>query len=161
MLSTLASHPTISANANNGFYAGMDVREIRRENLAELVRAHRGNKALADAIDTDPAYISQLLSTKTKADMGHSLARRIEQALDLPGGWMDQGHANEPMIAEGGAPKYADPRARLYPLIPWSQTTVAGRLAENLTASIAEDWLPCPARCGPRTYVLRVQGHSL
>lgn len=80
MLSTPDSDPSISQNADKANHAGMDVRNIRRANLAALVRTHGGNKPLADAIGTDAAYISQMLSSKTKADMGHMLARRIEKA---------------------------------------------------------------------------------
>ena len=132
MLSIATSPPAISLATNTGFDTAMDVRTIRRANLAALVRAHHGNKALADAIDTDPAYISQLLSTKTKADMGHNLARRIEQALGLPGGWMDQVHSAETRVAEKAAP-FGDTRARLYPLISWVQAGDWTDIAENLS----------------------------
>lgn len=163
MLSTPDSDCSISRNADKANHAGMDVRTIRRANLAALVRAHGGNKPLADAIGTDAAYISQLLSNKTKADMGHMLARRIEKALDLEPGWMDQPHTAGPpsRVAEEPPQYLSGARMRLHPLISWVQAGDWSDAFEHLTANDAEEWYPCAVRCGPRTFVLRVQGQSM
>ena len=141
----------------------MDVRHIRRTNLGLLVEQYGSRKALADAVDTDPAYISQLMSTRTKADMGHALARRIERALGLPDGWMDQPQHAGTHVAEPPAEYHAATReVRVYPLISWVQAGDWTDIAtDGLPAGAAEEWHPCAVRCGPRTYVLRVQGHSM
>lgn len=70
----------------------MDVRELRRNNLLLLKSQQETLRAIADLVDTDPNYFSQILSPKSKAFMGHALARRIERALGKPEGWMDQDH---------------------------------------------------------------------
>ncbi|WP_051975390.1 hypothetical protein [Cupriavidus necator] len=68
----------------------MDIHEIRRAHLRELTR-ERGSKAkLAKLSESSPAYISQVLSETTKANVGDDLARRIERAYGKPRGWMDQ-----------------------------------------------------------------------
>lgn len=70
----------------------MDIREVRRQNLIAL-RSEKGSvRALADLIDTDPNYLSQILGGKGRHFMGHTLARRLESALKKPKGWMDQPH---------------------------------------------------------------------
>lgn len=162
MSSIANSELSISCATNTRLDARMDIRTIRRENLAALVRSRGGNKALADAINTDPAYISQLLSTRTRADMGHSLARRIETALDLPFGWMDQPHdASEQRIAETPSKYRGSTRVRLFPLISWVQAGDWTEIGETLPSDETTEWLPCAARCGPRTFVLRVQGQSM
>lgn len=79
--------------SNSLFLANyMDIREIRRENLATLRHEKGTLRALADLIETDPNYLSQLLSSKRKQHVGHVLARRLEIAMHKPEGWMDQPH---------------------------------------------------------------------
>lgn len=36
-----------------------------------------------------------------------------------------------------------------------------GGIVDHLPPGDAEDWLPCPKRCGPRTFALRVRGISM
>lgn len=69
----------------------VDIKQIRRDNMLFLIG--KGTRAaFAHNVGTDPAYISQILSSKTKADVGNGLARAIEVAYKLPFGWMDQIH---------------------------------------------------------------------
>jgi SOS-response transcriptional repressor LexA len=141
----------------------MDVRQTRRNNLAALLAARGARKALAEAVDSDPAYLSQLLSPRIKADMGHDLARRIERALGKPPGWMDQPHDDAPRVAEPAGEYQATVReVRVYPLISWVQAgDWADIVTDGLPAHAAQEWHPCGVRCGPRTFVLRVQGQSM
>lgn len=93
---------------------GMDVKEIRRENLRALLNEFGTATALASAAGTDAAYLSQIKSTKTKREIGDNLARRLEKAANKDRGWMDQlhrqnGHKQRPAsnkvnnAMEGGA----------------------------------------------------------
>lgn len=163
MLSIPLSNASISRRANFGFHAGMEISEIRRANLRTLVREHMGQAKLAEKIDTDPAYISQLLSTRTRADMGNRFARKVEKLLRLSHGWMDHAHGDaiNDQAATYGPADALPQAAHCYPLISWVQ---AGQWTESpgqFAAQDAEEWLPCAARCGPRTFVLRVQGASM
>ena len=166
MLSSPTSRASISHGASFGFHAGMDISAIRRDNLRRLVREYGGQAKLAERVDTDPAYISQILSPRTRADMGNRFARKVEEQLNLPRGWMDQ--------PRDGATTLRDPSAtysqgahgqtfvaRLYPLISWVQAGRWTDIGGQYTAQDAEEWLPCSARCGPRTFALRVQGASM
>lgn len=56
MMSTPDSHPPIPPGPVPESHSPMDIRDIRRNNLAALVKTSGGNKPLADRIDTDPAY---------------------------------------------------------------------------------------------------------
>lgn len=67
----------------------MDVKEIRKINLRALIKATGSRKKFAEDVDTAPAYISQIFSAKTKAEVGDELARKIEVKKNLPRGWMD------------------------------------------------------------------------
>jgi len=81
----------------------MDVRQIRRGNMLALINGEKTKAAFARKVGTDPAYISQILSTKTRAEVGNDLARAIEGAYGLPYGWMDHEHqeAKQEEIEQG------------------------------------------------------------
>jgi SOS-response transcriptional repressor LexA len=70
----------------------MENKEIRLINLRQLLKEVRSASALAQAADTSPAYISQILSDKTKGNIGSRLARKLESATNKPKGWLDQLH---------------------------------------------------------------------
>lgn len=70
----------------------MDIREVRRKNLAALREQQGSLRAIADLVDTDANYLSQILGGHGKHYMGHAMARRIEAALKKREGWMDQPH---------------------------------------------------------------------
>lgn len=74
----------------------MDVSEIRLRNLQNLARQYGSQRKLADAVDTSPAYISQILNkilaNGRPRSIGNDFARKIEQKLALGHGWMDTPH---------------------------------------------------------------------
>lgn len=70
----------------------MDIKKIREANLRILLNGKPFGGQIgkfAEAVGTDADYISQILSPKSKAAVGHNLARRIEKALNKPESWMD------------------------------------------------------------------------
>jgi hypothetical protein len=62
------------------------IRDIRRENLARLVRGYKSQRQFAKSVGLVPAHTSQLLSGTR--DMGEDVARRIEDALGMPSGFL-------------------------------------------------------------------------
>lgn len=82
------------------FTVRMDIRHIRRANMLTLIKREPSKAAFARKVETDPAYVSQILSTKTKAEIGNTLARAIEQAYKLPNGWMDREHEQQEVTVE-------------------------------------------------------------
>jgi hypothetical protein len=68
-----------------------DDASIRRANLQRLVKARGwGAKQLHEAVDPDGAYsLWPQLLTNPKKSFGEKLARRIEERLSLPRGWLD------------------------------------------------------------------------
>lgn len=75
----------------------MTVHAIRLENLRVLL-AKRSIADFAQFVGTNPAYISQIFSDRTKANVGSKLARQIEAAHKLPKGWMDERHGERALI---------------------------------------------------------------
>ncbi|MCQ9423355.1 S24 family peptidase [Pseudomonas sp. LJDD11] len=66
----------------------MDIYEIRKRNLIELIGNRRKN-ACAEQWGMSPAHLSQILSDKTAKNLGDEVARRIESTEGLPLGWFD------------------------------------------------------------------------
>ena len=73
------------------------VKELRVINLKALIRKHQTQKNLSIAIDMATTQISGILNNVRS--MGEKRARKIEDKLSLPDGWMDQDHTvNEPLL---------------------------------------------------------------
>lgn len=72
--------------------------EIRRENLEVAIKRLGTAAKLAEAAKTSAAYLSQIRNrtpdskSGTPKMMGDAMARRIEEALGEPHGWMDKSH---------------------------------------------------------------------
>lgn len=74
--------------------------EIRLENLEKLVKLAGSADALAKAASMSPEYISQIrnraIDNKTgrARNLGNQAARRLEDGMGQPIGWMDTVHDN-------------------------------------------------------------------
>ena len=72
--------------------------EIRRENLELAIKRVGTAAKLAEIAKTSAAYLSQIRNrtrdskSGTPKMMGDAMARRIEEALGEPNGWMDKSH---------------------------------------------------------------------
>lgn len=94
----------------------------------------RGNQqAVADALGISVADLMALEITTSKVHVSTSAEDRTE------------------FMAAMGA----------VPLISWIQAGAWSDVADPYALGDAEDWLPCPARHGARTYCLRVRGESM
>lgn len=71
------------------YSCGMDIHEVRRENLAKLIKVRFDGKQrrLADAIDRQPDYISRVLNRSK--NVGEAFARHVEKSLGLKPGVLD------------------------------------------------------------------------
>lgn len=83
---------TFSIALKSGNLAGMDIYEIRKQNLIRLIGKQRKG-ACALRWEMSPAHLSQILSEKTSKNLGDDVARRIEVLQGLSRGWMDVPHA--------------------------------------------------------------------
>lgn len=71
--------------------AVMDTYDIRKENLHRLLEERFGGvkKTMADAVGLSPSLFHAYATDK---QVGPKVARRIEEAVELPHGWLDQPH---------------------------------------------------------------------
>lgn len=77
-------------------------KERRRANLMALEVKHGSLEQLSNLTGVSASYLSQM---KKVRHMGDKVARRIEQKLKLPVGWMDETHDG---TAKGSAAKGGD-----------------------------------------------------
>lgn len=94
----------IYQGVNDKYHRGMNIHEIRRNNLAKLIEEQFGGKQsrLADKIDRQRGYVSRLL--KGTKNIGEDFARHVEESVGLPRGTLDYvmvhdiwlGEVNEP-----------------------------------------------------------------
>lgn len=139
----------------------MDIYAIRKANLIALI-GNRVKRECADKWEMAPAHLSQVLSSRTKKNLGDDVARRIEDREGLPRGWLDTLRADGgPLgLPESNVEPGPDIKG-LVPLISWVQAGDWCEVEDHYAVGDAEDWLPCPTAHGPRTYVLRVRGESM
>ncbi|MCX8018503.1 MAG: hypothetical protein N2690_11480 [Rhodocyclaceae bacterium] len=129
----------------------MDTQAVRRQRLRQLIdERFAGNQsALARAVDRQPDYISRCL--KGTKGIGEAFARDIEQRLGLPHLWLDCLPNTE------AGPDVAG----LVPLISWVQAGHWAEVVDHFAPGDAQEWLPCPVKHSPKTFVLRVRGESM
>lgn len=94
----------------------MDTREIRRQNLRNLVKQYGGQKELAEAADIAANQLNHLISPNPFRNVGEKLARKIEVNLNLPIGYLDDIH-KDTEILKNSAPEISDPAAKKADLI--------------------------------------------
>ncbi len=165
----------------------MDAKAIRLYNLKRLIAEAGGQKKLAQRAGVSPAYLSQIVSTRTPRKMGDNVARRLERGMEKPHGWMDVMLEIPPQAAQAaaayrvprrgaGAVREIDNPAALYgvgsiaggaamvarvPLISW---VAAGRWSEAVDSyqpGDAEAWVETTKRVGHSAFALRVKGDSM
>lgn len=73
----------------------MDVKQIRKKNAQTLAQEVGSWAELARRAETDPKYLSQIVSEKGTRQVGDKLARKLEQGCSKPHGWMDQDHSSQ------------------------------------------------------------------
>lgn len=140
--------------------------QIRLHNLEALITEAGSAAKLARMAGTNSSYLSQVrnqLPTKkgTPRSIGDELAGKLEKAMKKPQGWMDT------LPAKGTTPHeennaHDGPDLRsLHPLISWVQAGNWYEVSESFVPAYGAELLPCPVRCSPESFVLRVRGSSM
>ncbi len=112
----------------------MDTNSIRRENLRALAATHKSQADFAAACGTAASVISLIISPNPKRNLGHRLARKIEEAQGLPLGWLDSEHSAsaEPPIEVDFLPAALAQKISSYrPVIEIERFDVAGSMGSG------------------------------
>lgn len=80
------------------------IHDLRHANLESLVGAAKSQREFADRVDLAPAYVSQMLLKRR--GIGERTARKIEAAMRLPMGWMDQDRDAYPPVPDINSPNH-------------------------------------------------------
>jgi SOS-response transcriptional repressor LexA len=140
--------------------------QIRLDNLEILITEAGSAAKLALAVNTNSSYLSQvrnqLPTTKgTPRAIGDGLAIKLEQGMNKPQGWMDYEHrASSDYTHETNAnlgPNFQG----LHPVISWVQAGEWHEIAESAAPPYGAELLPCPVKCSPESFVLRVRCDSM
>lgn len=141
----------------------MDIKDIRVNKLAELIRNRYDNNAaaFARAVDRSSSQINDTLAGRKS--FGEKFARHIEQKLSLPDGYMD---SELTLFQERTKDLFKNvtrvkPFANTIPLISWVRAGQFCEVIDQFSPGDAEDWLPTPKKYGPHSYALRVEGDSM
>lgn len=94
------SHSTTAQKANGHVSTRQnkdlaDAYEVRRENLRRLIEQWSGPKALGVKLGyKNASFLVQMAGPNPSREITEATSRKIEQALDLPAGWMDQAQSS-------------------------------------------------------------------
>lgn len=137
----------------------MDNKAIRRANLLYLIELHNTIKALAEATGSVPNHLSEI---KNKGrNMGDDVARRIEEKLDKPRGWMDRLQVPPDRVGNSVEEPHSDYNMGGVPVVGTAQLGDDGYWHElEYPAGHGEGFVKYPTR-DPNTYALRVKGDSM
>lgn len=149
----------------------MDMHQIRLKNLLLVIEKAGSQARLADYVGIKSSYISQIKSPKHPTNMGNDIARRIEKAMNLPFGWMDNLHDEQQTQASFHNPSIdpfpallADmpitPRRKI-PVISYVQAGNWCTLVDNFAPGDADEWVETTGKYSETTYALRVNGTSM
>lgn len=81
------------------FTPRMENKEIRRANLVMLAGQHGTVQALADKTNIDASHLRNVINRRDGRNLGDELAKRIEDQLGKPRGWMDVLHETDANIS--------------------------------------------------------------
>lgn len=129
----------------------MDIKQIRLNNLRNLINEAGTIAALARKSTTAPAYISQILNRLPSASgsprtLGDKLARKLETTMGKPFGWMDTDHSQH----DGDNVHYV-------PLISKEQLAQKQDLSEIPRSQM----IPIPISLGPRAFAYTLADESM
>lgn len=140
--------------------------QIRLHNLEALITEAGSAAKLARMAGTNSSYLSQVrnqLPTKkgTPRSIGDELAGKLEKAMKKPQGWMDTPPAKGTTTHEENNAHDGPDLRSLHPLISWVQAGNWYEVSESFVPAYGAELLPCPVRCSPESFVLRVRGSSM
>lgn len=151
--------------AKLAFNTGMKtIHEIRRSNLITLKHEFGTYAAIASLGNTDPSYLSQIVSLNNPRNMGDDLARNIEIGCKKPYGWMDQDHSFYAIKNSNGiyeVPANTRPAPEINGRIPLISYVQAGRWREIMEHFEPDDWIETTLKVSQRSFALRVVGDSM
>lgn len=133
----------------------MDVYEVRHRNLLSLLddyqkarggSAHGLLKDFGKLVGISGMQMSHLRSGPDRRKISSAAARKIEGALNLPGGWMDSSHSGVGVTGDGDEDRFLRAALTLFRASPLkAQEVVLQALAERLDPCTQESTARSPS----------------
>ncbi|KHS87099.1 LexA family protein [Pectobacterium brasiliense] len=143
----------------------MESKEIRRANLAYLLDEHIGNGAtkasFAEKAGISAQLLSQRIGDNAFRNIGDAMARKIEDSLGLPNGWMDVLHAKS--VSSDTNVEYLrdnEPTGE-YPVISWVMAGAWSEAIEPYPRAAIDRWYETTVECSDSSFWLIVKGDSM
>ena len=136
-----------------------DVVQRRRDNLRTWIDDNF-NGSQARFIDETGVNQGELSGLLRKKSFGERKARALELQAKMPPYWLDEEHEDSPIIADSNVIEL-DRQTGLVPKISWVRAGLFCDIDDPLEPGDAKEWLICPVKHGPKTYVLQVDGPSM
>lgn len=134
------------------------ISEIRQHNFQKIADSFISHRVLADALDTTPGYVSQLLTGHR--GIGEKTARKIEVKLNLNHLMLDEITFINKDAQESNV-EYAPELQAKVPLINWIQAGKWQEISENDDIKTLKTWLLTTAKVSKQAFALRVVGDSM
>jgi len=143
--------------------------QIRVQNLELLITEAGSAAKLARIVGTNSSYLSQVrnqMPTRkgTPRGVGDDLAEKLELGMGKPAGWMDEPHEDHSSSSTDSSEMNASTGPDIHglrPLISWVQAGEWSEISEGFVPQYGMELLPCPVKCSPDSFVLRVRGLSM
>lgn len=141
----------------------MDINELRKKNLASLIRDRFADNvsAFARAVDRSPSQINDTIAGRKS--FGEKVARYFESKIGLSDRWLDQELSQTSQSPAPGWHNVTEGPKIIaqIPLISWVQAGAFCGVVDLFQPGDAMDWLHTAKKYGPHAYALRVQGDSM
>ncbi|WP_459175762.1 LexA family protein [Ewingella americana] len=144
----------------------METKDIRRANLAALLKEHLANNPKSTRADfavlsgLAPAQLSQLTGENSFRNIGGNLARKIESSLNLPNGWLDTLQEDAGVTSNVSfAGSYVP--GNKYPVISKVQAGAWSEAVESYSMKDIDLWLESDAHIQGDAFWLEVDGDSM
>lgn len=123
---------------------------------AALASERRTQAWLAEQCEVSEAAVSKWIRT---GKMSRENISVLASALRIPVASLLPGYVNQQAVSDARG-SYGVNRAGV-PVLSWVQAGHWTDIAEPMRTDAIDEWLPCPAPHGPRTFALRVRGESM
>lgn len=141
--------------------------DVRRENARKLAADTGSNAAFSRKINRETTQVSRIIGKNYTRHIGDALARHIEDCFELAHGWLDQDWSATSLSAQESGSMGHESNVRpaenkgYCPVISRVQAGEWTEAVDIFEPGYAEDWMPCPVKHGPHTFVLLVEGESM
>lgn len=136
----------------------MKITDTRLKNLRRVMdERHLKTGALATLLGKAPAQVSAFAGKNPTKGIGDQIARELEKALELPGGYLDMAFGPD----DSGNAVVLSSTGRKLPVI---SSITAGSWCEavdNFHPGDADEWIEAPGPVGPNAFILKIEGISM